>query len=129
MKFNLGRSIAGMFLLANLLFSQACGKSDDIATALASAGSCSLTVSSLTTCYDYTGSGFTSTTAQTTCSSTNSGGITGTYSSSACSTTGRIGSCVVGSGATAYTIRYLSGYTDTTAQAACTALSGTYTAG
>jgi len=100
-------------------------------TPTTSAYSCSITVSSITTCYDLTGSGYSSsTTAQTACSSITSSGTTSTYAASACSTSGRIGSCKISAGqATEQTIRYLSGYNSTTAQAACTALSGTFTSG
>lgn len=94
-----------------------------------SAGSCSLTDNGFTTCFDYTGSGYTTATAQTTCSSTTSGTATGTYSATACSSDGRIGSCQVYAGQpTEMYIRYLTGYLDASAQAACSSMSGVYTA-
>lgn len=120
----------GALLLSNAFYSLGCGTAE--IAALISAGSCSVTDtgSGFTTCFDYTGSGYTSATAQSACSSTTSGSATGTYSSSACTTTGRIGSCVIYSGqASEQTIRYISGYDSTTAPAACSAMSGTYTAG
>jgi hypothetical protein len=106
-----------------------CGKDDATATTTTSY-SCGLTVSSITTCYDLTGSALTNeTAAKTMCSSISSSGTTSTYAASACSTTGRIGSCKINSGQTSeYTARYLTGYNSTTAAAACTASSGTYTA-
>ena len=123
-----GRIVIGILLICGSIFSQGCGK-DEPAAAASGSGSCSLTVSSITTCYDLTGSAYAAAAAQTTtCSTTISGGITSTHSASACATTGRIGSCVILSGANQQTIRYLTGYNSTTAQAHCTASSGTYTA-
>jgi hypothetical protein len=54
--------------------------------------------------------------------------VSGTTSAS-CSATNRVGVCAVNSATTTSITYYSSGYNDTTAAAACTGSSGTYTSG
>lgn len=87
-------------------------------TASTSVQSCNL--ASTGSCIDYTPAGYV--VGQASCNA-----LSGTWSTSvACTSTGRIGSCAAGQGAT---YRYYSPYNSTTAQAACTSISGgAYTA-
>ncbi len=126
MKAVYGKVALGLILAGGLAAVSSCGSS----TSTTGGGSCTFTANSQTTCYDYTGSGFTASTGQTTCSTTTVGSTKGgSYSSSACTSSGRFAICSVNSGqATAYVLRYLTGWNTTTAQASCTTLSGSYAA-
>ena len=83
-------------------------------------GSCS----SVTGCTDYTGSMWTTEQAQSTCGQIPDS----TYSSSACPTTDLVGSCSMNPGGPGeFIVRYYSPmYDATSAEAACTALQGTW---
>ena len=126
MKSIYGKIASSSLMIAGLACISACGSS----TSTSGAGSCTFNTGGLTTCYDYTGSAYTTTTAQSLCTSTTVSGTTGgSYSTAACSSSGRVGSCTVNSGQTsAYILRYLSGFGTQTAQSSCTLLSGSFTA-
>lgn len=132
MKAKHGCIILGVLIISGTFNILGCGKNETTSiTSGGNAGSCTVadSVSGFTTCFDYTGSGYTAATAQTTCNGTTSGSATGTYSSSACPTTGRIGSCKIEAGTVIEQyIRYMSGFIAETAQAHCSSASGTYTA-
>ena len=86
---------------------------DDI---LPSKGSCSIPTPR--SCTDYTGDAWSApSSGSRACAAVGSGA---TYSSSACATSGRVGSCVVNSGATSeIVLRFYPPSTTATAQAAC----------
>ena len=122
-----GWKLRSAMVIASVIGLFGCGKDTP---GVASAGSCTVVDSGFTTCFDYTGSGYTTATAQTACSNTNSGTATGTYSTSACTTSGRVGSCKLYSGqVTEEYVRYFGGYNNTTAATSCSGFSGTYTSG
>jgi hypothetical protein len=91
---------------------------------------CDVEDSGFVSCFDYTGSAYTKSVAETACDSTTSGSATGTFRTSRCASTDRVGSCEVYSDqVTEQVMRFYDGYNDTTAAAACTGLSGSYTSG
>ena len=119
--------IVSILIIGCALTSVGCGKA---APALVAAGSCTVVGSGFTTCFDYTGSGYTSATAQTACAGTTSGSNVGTYSAAACTVTSRVGSCTLYSGqATEQIVRYFGGYINSTAATSCSGFAGTYTSG
>lgn len=89
--------------------------------------SCQIEQSGFTSCIDYTGSAYDVTSVATTaCDNTTDG----TFKKSGCATSGRVGSCKVNAGtSTEYVMRYYDGYNDTTADASCDGLSGSYSSG
>ena len=84
---------------------------------MCSGGGGSCTIPTPRSCTDFTGGAWCATGSSRVCSALGNGA---TYSTAACSTAGRVGSCVVNSGATSeIVLRFYPPSTTATAQAAC----------
>lgn len=116
------------FALFVLLVLGGCGGIDSV---IPPGGSCQAPGASL--CVDYSGTGWrTPSVASSSCSQFGQQSMTtATYSSASCAAANRVGSCRLQPGATTETTQRFYGprYNATTAQAACQALGGTFTAG
>lgn len=104
----------GCFLLLGLLLA-ACSSSGN--------GSCQTTVSSVTYCTEYSGSGVTSDSTRTACSA-----VSGSFSASVCATANRVGRCTYVNGTVTAVSSFYMPTSASIGEQTCTVLMGTWAA-